>query len=169
MSVSNFDAANSEIFRVNTFVNFLFSFTAEKINKRLRRSIRFPLYSLANTTEIVWKQHTTFLNRAKEDSKRYAVTKAFFALKGRTDITWNITAITHYDESFVSHVWWIWTRDRIVPCWQCVLHVVFCHKEKHLTFVYNCVWNVSSYLVLVNLRMRLEQIAFVLKRIVPLG
>ena len=34
---------NSEIFRLNTFVNFLFSFIGEKINKWLRRFIRFPL------------------------------------------------------------------------------------------------------------------------------
>ena len=37
-----------------------------------------------------WSTHgddTTFLNRARDDSKRYAVTKAFFPLKGRADIT----------------------------------------------------------------------------------
>ena len=38
--ITNFvNAANSEVFQVNTFVNFLFSFMGEKINKRLRRSI----------------------------------------------------------------------------------------------------------------------------------
>ena len=31
-------------------------------------------------------QHTTFLNRARDDFKRHTVTKAFIALKGRTDI-----------------------------------------------------------------------------------
>ena len=33
----------SEMFRMTTFVNFLFSFIGEKINKRLRLSIRFTL------------------------------------------------------------------------------------------------------------------------------
>ena len=41
--ITNFNAANSKIFRVNTFVNFSFFSIGEKINKRLRRSIRFPL------------------------------------------------------------------------------------------------------------------------------
>ena len=41
--ITNFNAANSEMFRVNTFVNFLFFSVGEKINKQLRRSIRFPL------------------------------------------------------------------------------------------------------------------------------
>ena len=49
----------------------------------------FPSLKLSKH-EIVWKQHTTFLNRVRDDSKRYAGSKAFFALKGRTDITWNI-------------------------------------------------------------------------------
>ena len=34
--ITNSNAANSEMFPVNTFVNFLFSFIGEKINKRLR-------------------------------------------------------------------------------------------------------------------------------------
>ena len=68
--ISNFNAANSEMLRVNTFVNFLFSFTGEKINKRLKRSIRL---------KTAHRRH--FLNRATDDSKRYAVTKGFFALK----------------------------------------------------------------------------------------
>ena len=87
--ITTCNVANSEMFWVNTFVNFLFSFIGEKINKGLRRSISFPRLKF-NKHEIVWKQHATFLNRAKDDSKRYAVTKAFLALKGRTDITWNI-------------------------------------------------------------------------------
>ena len=60
-----------------------------EINKGLRRSISFPRLKFSKH-EIVWKQHATFLNRAKDDSKRCAVIKAFLALKGRTDITWNI-------------------------------------------------------------------------------
>ena len=34
--ITNFNAANLEVFRVNTFVNFLISFIGEKINKGLR-------------------------------------------------------------------------------------------------------------------------------------
>ena len=41
--ITYFNAANSEMFRVNTFMNFLFFSVGEKINKQLRRSIRFPL------------------------------------------------------------------------------------------------------------------------------
>ena len=41
--ITNINAANSEMFRINTFVNFLFFSVGEKIDKRLRRSIRFPL------------------------------------------------------------------------------------------------------------------------------
>ena len=41
--ITTFNIANSEMFWVNTLVNFLFSFIGEKINKRLRRFIRFPL------------------------------------------------------------------------------------------------------------------------------
>ena len=45
----------------------------------------FPSSELSKH-EIVSKQHTTFLNRARDNSKILAVTKAFFALKGRTDM-----------------------------------------------------------------------------------
>ena len=41
--ITNLKTANSEMFRVNTFVNFLFFSIGEKINKRVRRSICFPL------------------------------------------------------------------------------------------------------------------------------
>ena len=41
--IANFNPANWEMFRVTTFVNFSFFSTGEKINKWLRRSIRFPL------------------------------------------------------------------------------------------------------------------------------
>ena len=61
-------------------------------NKQVAEEIHsFP--SLKHSRhKIVWKQHTTFLNPARDDSKRYmyTATKAFFALKGRTDITWNM-------------------------------------------------------------------------------
>ena len=84
------------MFRVNTFVTellVLFHTGENGQNKQAAEEIdSFPSLKLSKH-ETVWKQHTTFLNRARDDSKRYAVTKAFFALKGRTDITWNITAI----------------------------------------------------------------------------
>ena len=41
--MTNFNATNSEMFQVNTFVNFLFFSIGEKTNKWLRRSICFPL------------------------------------------------------------------------------------------------------------------------------
>ena len=47
--ITNFNAANLEMFQVNTFVNFLLSFIVEKINKQLRRSIGIPLKSIAYT------------------------------------------------------------------------------------------------------------------------
>ena len=56
---------------------------------------------------------------------------------------------------------------------------MFYHKEKNLTFVYNYtiiivhemyrLANILLTLVLINVRVRFEQFAFVLKRIVPLG
>ena len=64
-------------------------------NKQAAEEIHSSLSFELSKHAIVWKQHTTFLNRDRDDSKRYAVTKAFFALKGGTDVTWNITAITH--------------------------------------------------------------------------
>ena len=81
---------------VKTFVTellVLFHRGENSQNKQAAEEIHsFPSLKLSKH-EIVWKQHTTFLNRARDDSKRYAVSKAFFALKGRTDITWNITGI----------------------------------------------------------------------------
>ena len=44
----------------------------------------FPSLKLRKR-KIVWKQHNTFLNRSRDDSKSYAATITFFALKGRTD------------------------------------------------------------------------------------
>ena len=84
------------MFRGNTFVTeplVLFHRGENSQNKQAAEEIHsFPPLKLSKH-ELVWKQHTKFLNRARDDSKRYAVTKAFFALKGRTDITKNITAI----------------------------------------------------------------------------
>ena len=48
--ITNFNAANSEMFRVNTFVNFLFSFIWENINKRLRRSPFVSLFKVDGTS-----------------------------------------------------------------------------------------------------------------------
>ena len=94
--MTNFNAANSEMFRVNTFVTellVLFHRGENSQDKQAAEEIHsFPSLKLSKH-ELVWKQHTKFLNWARDDSKRYPVTKAFFVLKGRTDITWNITAI----------------------------------------------------------------------------
>ena len=82
------------MFRVNTFVTELFVLSHRGENKQAAEEIHSFLSLKLSKLEIVWKQHMTFLNRAGDVSKRYAVTKAFFAFKGRTDITWNIIAIT---------------------------------------------------------------------------
>ena len=50
-------------------------------NKQAEEEIHSFLSLKLSKHEIVWKQHTTSLNRARDDSKRYAVTKALFALK----------------------------------------------------------------------------------------
>ena len=90
--ITNLNAANSEMFRENTFANFLFFFCKGE-NKQATEEIHsFPSLKLSKH-EIVWKPHTTFLTGLGVIQKRYAVTKAFFVLKGRTDITWNITVI----------------------------------------------------------------------------
>ena len=79
--ITNFNAANSEMFQVNTFVTELLILFHRRENKQAAEEIHsFPSFKLSKH-EIVWKPHTTSLNRARDDSKRYAVTKAFFALK----------------------------------------------------------------------------------------
>ena len=84
--IANVNATNLEMFRVNTLWT---SNSCMRENKQAAEEIHsFPLLKLGKH-KIIWKQHTTFLNGAMDDSKRYVVTKAFFALKGRTDITWN--------------------------------------------------------------------------------
>ena len=94
MNFGTANAANSEMFRVNTFVTELLVLfhRGEKSQNKQEEIHLFPSLKFSKH-KIVSKQHTKFLNRARDDSKRYAVTKAFFALKGRTDITRNITAI----------------------------------------------------------------------------
>ena len=71
--ITNFNAANSEMFRVNTFVNFLF-FSARGENKQATEEIHsfqwsFPSLKLRKH-EIAWKPHTTFFNRVGGDSKK---------------------------------------------------------------------------------------------------
>jgi len=67
---------NTGKFRLN--MKFWLSFIEQETNKLLRRSNMFPffIWTQANTQS---RQH--FLNRAREDSRRYAVTVAFFVLK----------------------------------------------------------------------------------------
>ena len=62
--ITNVNAANSEMFRVNTFVNFFFLLHRGE-NKQAAEEIHsFPSWKLSKH-EIVWQQHATFLNRAK--------------------------------------------------------------------------------------------------------
>ena len=142
--ITNFNAGNSEMFRVNTFVNFLF-FSRRGENKQATEEIlSFPSLKLSKH-EIVWKTHTTFFNRVWGDSKK---------IRCHISVLWTKRENWYYlknnchrplRQECVLHAW-IWTRERIVSCWQCysacVLHIVFYHKEKHLTVVCNYVWNV---------------------------
>ena len=101
---------------MTTFVNLLFFFYRRE-NKQEAEEIHSFLSLKLRKHEIVWKQHPTFFNQARDDSKTHAVTKVFLALKGRTDVfTWNATAIARYEESLVS--FGIWTREWIVSRWQ---------------------------------------------------
>jgi len=70
---------NAGKFRLN--MNFVLSFIEEETNKLLRRSnmLPFSISTLANT-QYLWNSRRHFLNRAREDSRRYVVTVAFFAL-----------------------------------------------------------------------------------------
>ena len=71
--ITNFNAANSEMFRVNTFVTellVLFHRGENSQNKQAAEEIHsFPSLKLSKH-EIALKQHTTFLNRTRDDSKR---------------------------------------------------------------------------------------------------
>ena len=159
------------MFRVNTFVNFLLSFIVSRENKQTGEEIHwFPSLKLSKL-EIVWKQYTTFLNRARDDSKRYTVTKAFFALKGRTDITWNIIVWYRTHESELENALYHANNDKTHASY------MLCSTTRKST-KRSCVIVYEIYrlpdiqiklMLLSNLRMRLQQIAFVLKRIVPLG
>ena len=83
--ITNFNATYSEMFGVNTFVDFLFSFIGRE-NKQAAEEIS-PFPSLKLTKTKYFENSTRHFNRPRDDSKRYAVTKVFFAIKGRTDIT----------------------------------------------------------------------------------
>ena len=72
------------------------------------------------------------MNPARDDAKRYAVTKAFFALKGRTDIASDITVKTR--------VWYRTHESELengfyhadnAGAHASSMYVVFYHKEKH--------------------------------------
>ena len=67
---------------IHLWLNFWLVLFHRQENKQAAEEIRsFPSLKLSKH-EIVWKQHPTSLSRARDDSKRYAVTKAFFVLKG---------------------------------------------------------------------------------------
>jgi len=67
-------------FRLN--MNFVLSFIEGETNKLLRRSNRFSfsISTLANT-QYSWNSRRHSLTQAREDSRRYAVTVVFLALK----------------------------------------------------------------------------------------
>ena len=74
-------AANSEMFRVNTFVTELLVLFHRWENKQAAEEIHsFPSSKLSKH-EIVWKPHTTFFNRAKGDSKKMHCHKSVLCTK----------------------------------------------------------------------------------------
>ena len=81
-----FNVANLEMFWVNTFAHQLLVLFHRGENKQAAKEIHlFPSLKLTKH-EIDSTRHFS-VNWAGDDSKRCAVTKVFFALKGRTDIT----------------------------------------------------------------------------------
>ena len=94
------------------------SFIEEETNKLPRSSrlsnniFSFFIWILVNTllNLSLWNSRRLFLNWAREDSRRYAVTVAFFAnyKKRRTDVTWNIAAYPSQDERVV----WLITKTK---------------------------------------------------------
>ena len=79
--ITNVNAANSEMFRVNTFVNFSFFSGHRGENKQAAEEIlSFPSLKLSKH-EIVWKPHTTFFNRARDDSKEIHCHKSVLCTK----------------------------------------------------------------------------------------
>ena len=111
---------------IHLWLNFLFSFIGEKIKKGLGRCMRF-LFKAWQTRNSLITAHDIF-NRARDDSKGYAVTKEFFAREN-----WYYLKYNCY-------------RPWIQECGIARMNLssgTNSIKEKHLTFVYNCVWNVS--------------------------
>ena len=84
--ITTFNDGNSEMF-LGEYICELLVLFHEGENKQVAEEIHsFPSLKFSKH-EIVLKQHTTFFYPARDDSKRYAVTKVFFRLKRKTDIT----------------------------------------------------------------------------------
>ena len=84
--ITTFNVANLEMFWVNTFAHELPVLFHRGENKRAAEEIHsIPSLKLSKH-EIDSTRHFS-VNWAGHDSKRCAVTKVFFTLKGRTDIT----------------------------------------------------------------------------------
>ena len=139
-NITNFNAANSEMVRVNTFVTellVLFHRRENSQNKQAAEEIHsFP--SLKH--EIVWKQHTKFLNWARDDSKTYAATKTFFALEGRTDIMKHNCYRPLRRDCNIAHMNLNSRTDSIMLTMLECMRLTCCvlPQGKHSTFVYNC-------------------------------
>ena len=77
--ITNFNAANSEMFRVN-ICELLVLFRRGE-NKQATEEIHsFPSLKLSKH-EIVWKPHTTFFNRVRGDSKKIRCHKSVLCTK----------------------------------------------------------------------------------------
>ena len=92
--ITNFNAANSELFWANTSVNF-YKQAAEEIHW-------FPSLKLSKH-EIVWKQHTKFLKRASGWFQKTGCRKSVLCTKREN---WYYLKYN----SVVSHVW-IWIEN----------------------------------------------------------
>ena len=129
------------MFRVNTFVTVLVVLFHRGENKQAGEEIHSLPYLKLSKHEIVWKQHTGILNRARDDSKRYAVPKAFFARKGRTDITRPQTELL---SPVKTRVWYRKHESELVNGFyhadNARAHLVFYHKENHLKTLCHLPW-----------------------------
>ena len=142
--ITNFNAANSEMFRVTTFVTellVLFHRGENSQNKQAAEEIHsFPSLKLSKH-EIVWNQHTEFLNRARDDSKRYAVTKAFLCTKREN---WYYLKNNCYRplrrECNIAHTNLNLKTDSIMLTMLERMRLTCCvlPQGKHLTFMYSC-------------------------------
>ena len=85
--MTNFNAANSEMFRVKTFVTELFVLFHRGENKQTAEEIDlFPSLKLSKH-EIVWKQHKTFWTELEMILKDKLSQKRSLHLKGEL-ISW---------------------------------------------------------------------------------